>query len=269
MTFSYVLFFFCGVVCGSLAYFLAGVLLREPRVIIASNCRNCNAKWKYQLLIPLIGYFLANRKCPACGKDLRIHGLLIEIISGIIFVYFFWKYNFTLDLAIIILFYFILILLFITDLEDMLLPNLVTYPALLVVMAIALALMLFNLQPAWFIGFNFTGWAGLINNPLVSSLAGGLTGFILLFIVALLSKGGMAFGDVKLAALIGMMVGFPLVFVALFIGIMCGGMIALILLLMRRKGRKEFIPFGPFLCIGGISALLWGANILFWYLGIG
>ena len=75
-------------------------------------------------------------------------------------------------------------------------------------------------------------------------------------------------GDVKLAGLLGLMAGFPLIFVALFIAIWAGGLVAVVLLVSGRKKRKEMLPFGPFLCIGGLAALLWGRQILAWYAGL-
>ncbi len=84
---------------------------------------------------------------------------------------------------------------------------------------------------------------------------------------ALVNPRGMGWGDVKMAALIGLVTGFPLVLVALVTGVVLGGLVALILLLLRIKKRKETIPFGPFLSIATIATLLWGSHILDWYLG--
>ena len=75
-------------------------------------------------------------------------------------------------------------------------------------------------------------------------------------------------GDVKLAGLIGLVMGFPLVFVALLIGIFIGGLVAVALLLLRMKRRKDVIPYGAFLGIGPIAAMLWGNEIATWYLGL-
>jgi leader peptidase (prepilin peptidase)/N-methyltransferase len=74
----------------------------------------------------------------------------------------------------------------------------------------------------------------------------------------------MGWGDVKLAAFIGLATGFPLVLLALFISIVSGGLVASILLLLKIKGRKDAIPFGPFLSLGTLLTLLWGDNILAW-----
>ena len=78
----------------------------------------------------------------------------------------------------------------------------------------------------------------------------------------------MGAGDVKLAGLIGLVTGFPLVLPALFIGIVTAGLVAMILLLFKIKGRKEALPYGAFLGIGPIVTLLWGSEILNWYLHI-
>jgi len=83
----------------------------------------------------------------------------------------------------------------------------------------------------------------------------------------LISRGGMGGGDVMLAGLIGMVTGFPLVFVALFLGIVGGGLVAVSLLLLRLRTRKDPIPFGPFLAAAAMITLIWGGPIYEWYVG--
>jgi len=73
----------------------------------------------------------------------------------------------------------------------------------------------------------------------------------------IISRGGMGWGDVKMAGLMGLATGFPIIFVALFIGIVIGGLVAIGLILLKLRGRKDTIPFGPFLAIGAMAALLW------------
>lgn len=217
-------------------------------------------------MLPILGHFLARNKCPNCGKPVPVHILLVEIGTGLLLAYLFWKYNFSWELSVLIIYCLLLLILLVTDIEQMLIPNVVTYPGFIIVFLISLSIMLLNVKPHWFFTFPASGVFTLTYNYLINIVLGGLTGFILLLLVVIISRGGMAFGDVKLAALIGMMTGFPIGLVALFIGIIGGGLVAGILLLTRRRGRKDPMPFGPFLCLGGITALLWGRDILAWYL---
>lgn len=262
----YVLLFIAGLFCGSLANYIAGGLTREPRAFPFTNCRNCNVQWRPALMLPVIGFALARSRCPHCGKPLKIHVLLVETGTGILFAYLFGRYGLNWELSVVIIYSLLLIILLVTDIEQMLIPNIVTYPALIIVFIISGAIMLLNVKPHWFIAVPASGFFMVIYNYLVNSLAGGLTGFTLMFLIAIAARGGMGFGDVKLAALIGMMTGFPVVIVALFIGIVGGGAVAGLLLLTKRRGRKDPMPFGPFLCLGGIAALLWGKEIIAWYL---
>jgi leader peptidase (prepilin peptidase)/N-methyltransferase len=105
----------------------------------------------------------------------------------------------------------------------------------------------------------------------LSALFGGALGFTLLLLPYVLTRGaGMGYGDVKLAALIGLVCGFPLVAVALLVGIIVGGLVALFLLLSRVvQSRKAAIPYGPFLVAGAMVALIWGDDIFQWWWALG
>ena len=100
------------------------------------------------------------------------------------------------------------------------------------------------------------------------ALWGGAVGLALLLLIVLVYPGGMGLGDVKLAALIGLVVGFPLVLLALFLSFVLGGAVGAAALLARRAGMKDALPFAPFLAAGAMVALLYGEEILRWYPGI-
>lgn len=132
------------------------------------------------------------------------------------------------------------------DLEHQLILNILVYPA------IAIGLII----------------AGLTGNPwIIDSLTGGAIGFGILLVLAIIFRGGIGGGDVKLAALIGVATGYPLVFVALLAGIIAGGFISALLLMFKVKKRGEAVPFGPFLSAAAVVTLLWGASIYSWYMG--
>jgi len=149
----------------------------------------------------------------------------------------------------------LLIIIFVVDLEQGLILNKVVYPG----MAAALLFALFLSQP-W-----LTRW---IVSGVANAAIGGGIGFVIFLLLAIISRGGMGWGDVKLAALIGLATGFPLVFVALIMGAILGGVVAIVLLVAKKKKRKETIPFGPFLSLAALITLLWGSNILNWYVAL-
>jgi prepilin signal peptidase PulO-like enzyme (type II secretory pathway) len=94
--------------------------------------------------------------------------------------------------------------------------------------------------------------------PLARSALGGLSGFAIFLLIAMAKPGGMGAGDVKLAGLIGLVVGYPSVLAALFTGILVGGIGAAVLLLMRRVKKGGYLPYGPFMVVGVLSSLLRG-----------
>jgi leader peptidase (prepilin peptidase) / N-methyltransferase len=148
------------------------------------------------------------------------------------------------------------------DWEHKLILNRITYPAAVVALVILAAASLFP-------------DVGLLANmeltprpAILSGAIGGAIGLVFFLIIFIINPRGMGMGDVKLAGLIGLATGFPLGLVALFIGIFIGGLAASVLLVLRMKGRKDFVPYGTFLAIGPIVTLLWGIPILDWYRGL-
>jgi len=157
---------------------------------------------------------------------------------------FLWQRYGPIPLLLLFTFYICtLFLVLVIDLEHRLILNVVILPAILM-----------------------AGIGSLISPGLLRALAGGIVGFAPFYLIALARKGGMGGGDVKLAAFIGLATGFPSVIVALLIAILAGGATALALVLTRAKGLKSYIPYGPFLVVGGLVALIYGPQIVAWYL---
>src|SRR5581483_7350156 len=104
--------------------------------------------------------------------------------------------------------------------------------------------------------------------PWTDSLIGALVAGGLFFAIILASGGGMGGGDMKLGAMLGAFLGWQLTLVALFLAVIAGGAAAVGILTSGRLGRKDPIPFGPFLALGGTAALLWGRRLLAWYVDI-
>lgn len=104
--------------------------------------------------------------------------------------------------------------------------------------------------------------------PPLLALAGALTALALLFLIFWIARGGFGFGDVKLAAVIGLFLGFPWALLGLVLAFVGGGFLGGVLLLTRAVGRRSTLPFGPWLALGAIVTTLWGQQIWAWYMGI-
>jgi leader peptidase (prepilin peptidase)/N-methyltransferase len=203
------------------------------------------------------------------GIPLRV--LLVEVLSGSLFFLAFWRFGLSAEFAITAFWCCVFLAIIFIDWEHRLILNKITYPAAVAALVI-LAVDFFG--PGWGLLANLKlSWpeTGILSVSILNGVIGGAIGFafffIVYFLVYLIRRGGFGEGDIKLAGLIGLVTGVPLMIVALFIGIFIGGIVGISLLLFRIKGRKDFIPYGTFLAIGPIIALLWGREILSWYLG--
>jgi len=178
----------------------------------------------------------------------------VELATALIFALLYWHYGLSVELGVMIFYVCVFIVIFIIDLEQGLILNKVVYPS----MVVALLLSLYPLP--W-----LTHSAGM--RVAYAALGGGI-GFGIFLLIALISRGGMGWGDVKLAGLIGLATGFPLVFLSIIMGAILGGIVAVALVIAKKRKRQQTVPFGPFLAVAAMITLLWGSNILSWYLGL-
>jgi leader peptidase (prepilin peptidase)/N-methyltransferase len=223
-----------------------------------SHCDSCNQTLVAADLVPFFGYLWLRGRCRYCGARIPLRLPIVELATGVIFAVLAWYYyqNFGLgsELAFALVYGALFIVIFVIDLEQGLVLNNV------VLFGIALAL-IFSFFQSGFEEF----WPKAGPGITLSALLGGATGFLIMLLPYLISRGGMGAGDVKLAGLIGMAVGFPQILAALLVGIIIGGLVAVVLLITRIRKRKEAIPFGPFLAVGAMVALVWGGELIEWY----
>jgi prepilin signal peptidase PulO-like enzyme (type II secretory pathway) len=178
----------------------------------------------------------------------------VELATALIFALLYWHYGLSVELGVMAFYACLFIIIFVIDLEQGLILNKVVYPSMVVALLLALYPWPWLTQ-------------SIVMRVAYAALGGGI-GFAIFLLIAIVSRGGMGWGDVKLAALIGLATGFPLVFLAIIMGAILGGIVAVALMIVKRKKFKETIPFGPFLTLAAMVTLLWGSNILSWYLGL-
>ena len=219
-----------------------------------SHCEACQHKLSAKDLIPVFSYLRLRGRCRYCQVSIPKKLLWVELAAAVIFALLYWHYGLSAQLGVMAFYACLFIIIFVIDLEHSLILNKVVYPTMVVAL-------LLSLYPwPWF--------SESIGMRVAYAALGGAIGFVVFLLIALVSRGGMGWGDVKLAALIGLATGFPLVFVAIIMAAILGGIVAVVLLVTRRRGRREMIPFGPFLAVAAMVTLLWGSNILSWYLGL-
>ena len=222
-----------------------------------SHCETCQHPLSPKDLIPVFSYLWLRRRCRYCQASIPRRPFWVEVSTGFLFAFTYWHYGLSIDFAVIAFYGCLFIVLGVIDLEHELILDKIVYPAAVV----ALIISVFR-PPPGIIDVSLP-WLGIVN-----SVIGGAIGFTLLLIPALIYPKGMGWGDVKMAGLMGLIIGLRLILVALFMGVILGGLVAGALLLLKIKKRKEAIPFGPFLSLATIATLLWGSDILNWYLGL-
>jgi leader peptidase (prepilin peptidase)/N-methyltransferase len=189
--------------------------------------------------------------------------LLVEFLTAAIFFLAYWRLGSTPEYCVTVLFSCFFIVIIFIDWEHTLILNSVTYPALII------ALILLAVD-SFVPGVNLFGDRLFVpETSLYSGLISGGALFLIFILIAIITPGSMGIGDAKLVALIGLVSGFPLMIMSMLIGIVIGGIVAVVLLITRKKGRKDVIPYGTFLAIGPLIAFLLPNGVIDWYLTMG
>ena len=229
-----------------------------------SHCDSCQHRLSPTDLVPVLSYLFLRRRCRYCGAFIPWRPFWVELGTGLLFALSYWYFGLSVPFAVMAFYGCLFLVIGIIDLEHHLILNKTSYPAMVLALVIAVFQPppeLISLSLGW-------PWAGI-----VSSLMGGAMGLLFLLLAyfltfAIYKREAIGFGDVKLAALIGLVTGPRLVFLSLTLGAMLGGVVGIVLLLLKLKERKEPLPFGSFLAISTMLTLLWGSAILNWYLGL-
>ena len=218
-----------------------------------SHCDYCGHVLAWRDLIPIVSFVVGKGRCAYCKKTLSKTLLYGEISLALLFVLVTLRYDVTPELFLYLFFVCILYLISITDIYDQMIPDLA-----LITAVILRFFWYFVTEP-----FQIKGFLGLIGNGLSVS-------FPLLLLVLLMEKiRGMEMmggGDIKLLFVMGIYLGWANNLLALFLG--CLTAIIYGLEKQKKEGKEVYIPFGPFLSLGAVFALLLGDGLIQWYLSL-
>ena len=223
---------------------VARVPLRRSLVSPGSSCMSCEAPIAWYDNVPLLSYLVLRGRCRRCGAGIPLRYVLIELATGLLVAASLLAFGLNATALVAVVFCAALVAVSATDFEHRIIPNRVVLPAAAIVLA---ARTVIEPSPEWAIA------------------AVAAAGFLLVALLAY--PGGMGMGDVKLALLLGAMLG-RTVGIAFMVG-MFAALVPSIVMFARHgsAARKMALPFGPFLALGGLVALFAGERLLNAYLG--
>ncbi len=219
-------------------------------IVPRSQCPSCGHQLTALENIPLVSYLVLGGKCSACKAGISLRYPVVEAITGVLSGYTAWRFGFTWTTAAALVFAWAMIALAFIDLDTFYLPDDITLPLI---------------------------WAGLLVNmggvfvDLQSAVIGTVAGYLALWIVFwaykfATSKEGMGYGDFKLLAAIGAWFGWKMLPLVILLSSFVGAVVGISMIVFARHGRNVPIPFGPYLVLGGLSAMFWGDALIKYYL---
>ena len=216
-----------------------------------SACPQCKAPITALQNIPVVSWLVLRGKCASCKMPIGARYPFVEILGGALALLAAWRFGYSAALAFALAYAWVMLALTFIDLDTQLLPDDLTLPLL---------------------------WLGLIANAfgvftdLRSAVFGAAGGYLVLWSVywafrLIAKKEGMGYGDFKLLAAIGAWTGWQVLPVAIVVSAGLGAVIGSLVLWLSKKGADTRIPFGPYLALGGMVALLWGRAVVTWWVG--
>jgi leader peptidase (prepilin peptidase)/N-methyltransferase len=224
---------------------------RESLVWPASHCASCNRPLAWYENVPIVSWLVLHGRCRTCRARISPTYPLVELTTAVVFTGAIVVYGLTWLLAVRLLFASALIVLFVIDLRHRILPNAITLPGIAV-----------GFVASWFLP---PGWM----SSLIGLVAGG--GILLAIAEAyyrVRGQEGLGMGDVKMLAMIGAFLGWPLMMLTLLVASLAGSVVGVALIASGRGSLQAALPFGTFLALGALVAAVAGDGILTWYLSL-
>lgn len=256
-----------GAVIGS---FLNVCIYRLPRgesvVHPGSHCPRCGAAIRWWQNVPIVSWILLAGRCAFCREPVSVRYPFVEALNALLWVAAGWRFGVSPESLIYLPFLSGMVVLFFTDLDEQLLPDVVTYPLA------ALGFLLAAFNPRLDLAPGALG-AGTALARMGSAACGALLGagvFVFLMVVwkALFVREAMGWGDPKLMLSVGAFLGIPGVVVTILFASFAGTLVNLPLLLAGRRRMTSEVPFGCYLAPVAVVMLFYGNEVVRWYLGL-
>jgi len=254
MIWIYLFSFLIGASFGSFLNVVVTRFYNKQSIRGRSACESCKKQIAPYDLIPVVSFLLLRGKCRMCQAKLAWKHVIMELSLGILFVFIAWyhiSYSGAVGPSFIVRDWYIvwvLVFIFVYDLLYMQVDDRIVFPAIMTIFFVSGIL-------------EWTSWTHM----LIGAAVGG--GFYLLQYIV--SKGTwIGSGDIFIGLLMGVVLGWPLIIVGLFIAYIVGAAVGLVLIGLKLCSRTDKLPFGMYLSLGTFVAMFWGGSLLQWYLGL-
>lgn len=245
---DYIFVCILGLVLGS---FLNVCIYRIPReesiAYPASHCVSCSHKLYPEDLVPVISYMMLKGKCRYCNEKISVRYPIIECLNAILYLFIYYKFG----------------------------PTIVTLKyCTLISILIVISVIDYKTQNIYSVTISFGAVAAsvfmiiqyiLYGESCFDYILGGITGASVIGLIVFITK-GMGEGDIEIAGVCGLFIGYKLIILDIFLAIVTGGITGLIILGFKIKKPEEKIAFGPFISAGAIAAILCGNEMIHYYL---
>jgi leader peptidase (prepilin peptidase)/N-methyltransferase len=274
-------YIFIGLLGAIIGSFLNVVIHRIPReesiVFPNSRCPSCGAVIAFYDNVPILSYVVLAGKCRSCRDPISARYPAVELMTALLFLTVAWRNGLSLILPFDLVFVSALVALIFIDAEHMILPNAITYPGIAFALLARLTIPYLLGQPH-FDDLDSLMQGALAGLPVgVVSLLGALLGALIgggsLWLMGwiwekLRGIEAMGLGDVKMMFMVGAYFGWRLTILTLFLGVLSGSVIGTFMMLRQeQRNMQMLLPFGVFLGVGAIAAMLVGRPIVEWYTG--
>jgi len=239
----------------SIGSFLNVLIYRLPRnmpfFLNRSICPNCQKNLNWYHNIPILAFLFLRGKCAFCSTRISWRYPVIEAINGLFYLYFYWQFGLSHQFLIFSILSSALLAIFFIDIEFQIIPDAITLPGIILGLALS-----------W-----LPGGIGIINAVIGMLVGGGA-----LYLMALLGdwifkKESMGGGDIKMSAMLGAFLGWKQIFLIFICSSVVGLLVSLVLMVFSKKLRQSrVVPFGPFLAIAAAVAMLYGRQIIDFYI---
>lgn len=257
-----------GLIIGSFLNVCIYRLPKEQSVVRPrSRCTNCSRPIPAWENIPVLSYVLLRGKCRGCGTPIGWVYPTVELLTGVVFFLLAQRFGLSPAFFVNVLFCAMLIVLIFIDLFERILPDPITLGGAV------LGFVLSPLQSPFLIEspnpfFELPGIAGrYLDSALGMALGGGFLWLVAVLYLKLRKIEGMGFGDIKMMLMVGAFIGWQYAWLTILLGSMLGAVIGGGFIILSSKGRRYELPFGTFLGAAAIICVLYGPNLLNWYMG--